>query len=723
MAATKNFILEIGVEELPAKLLAPISNHIKEALVTLIKDSGLSFKDVITAYTPRRLFFEITDLAAASSDTELEIKGPPANIALKDGKPTQAALGFATKNNADAATLYERDGYVYAKVLQRGVSTAELLTTNIARIIAEVPGERFMRTADGTLKFSRPVLWIVALLGSDLLKFSLEGLEASDISYGHRFLAPEAFKVKDSKQYRAELAKRSVILEASERKDLVRAKCAAIAKSLDAEIPIEEELLDEIVNLVEMPEPILCDFDKKFLEIPAQVLITVMAKHQRYFPLLKNGELMPYFVAVSNNPLSQARANIKSGNEKVITPRFKDAEFFVKEDAKLTLAQRSTKLEKINFQAGNMLQKSQRMVKITEYIINELKDVYANNPTISAGENLLDSKQVAAILEAALLAKSDLTTHLVFEFTELQGEIGGVYARKQGLSDITSNAIGEHYKPRFAGDELPATIGAKIISIADRLDTLVCFFAAGKVPKGSADPFALRRQANGLLEIVLHCHLILNLDKLIDFAVSLAETEFGEGRTFTKSRGSGDNKKTTETKEFDWAFARIELKEFLRQRLPYIFEIFHKDTVINKAIIEAGDPLVDLNRRHMMTHLMYKLKGHSDFFKVVEAISRIVNIGDRSIGTKVNESKFVTEQEKAAYSCFKHLDSLLKNPTLYEEPFGAEELVAAVDPVNKFFEAVHVNDPDMELKINRHALVNYGASLFEQVCAFKLLNV
>jgi len=722
MAVTKNFMLEIGVEELPAKLLAPITNHIKDSILNLLAESGIEHGDTNIAYTPRRLFIEIASLSAGSSDTELEIKGPPANIALKDGKPTQAALGFAAKNNTDSSKLFERDGYVYAKVLQRGVSSSELLETNLARIIAEVPGERFMRWADGSLKFSRPVLWIVALLGSDLLKINLEGLESSNISYGHRFLAPEAFKVKDAKQYISELAKRGIVLEASERKDLVRAKCAEIAKSLQAEIPIAEDLLDEIVNLVENPEPILCDFDPKFLEIPAQVLITVMAKHQRYFPVLRDGILMPYFVAVSNNPLKQARANIKAGNEKVIIPRFKDAEFFVQEDAKTTLQERLSKLEKINFQAGNMLQKSKRIEKIAAYLLEELKANYAGNPTKTNDENLAEAKQITAIKQAALLAKADLTTHLVFEFTELQGEIGGVYAAKQELGEIVAAAIGEHYKPRFAGDELPSNIGAKLISIADRLDTLVCFFAAGKTPKGSTDPFALRRQANGLLEIVLHSHLIINLNSLIDYAANLAEAEFGAGKTITKSRGSGENKKTTEQPEFDWNYARSELKEFLRQRLPSIFEIFHKDTVINKAILEAVDPLSDLNSRHMMTHLMYKLRDSSAYPSLVEAITRVMNIADRNAGTEVKQDKFSTHYESVLYQELANLDKMLSKPTLYDELFAAEELVKLAAPIKNFFDNVLVNDPDPEIKTNRHALVNYGASLFGRICAWGLLS-
>ncbi len=725
MSATCNFLLEIGVEELPARVLQPISEHIKTSLENLFISNSLSFSDFNIAYTPRRLFFEVKDLVAASSDKQLEIKGPPANVAFVDGKYTQAALGFAAKNGVKEADLYIDNAYVYARVSQQGVSTAALLEANIARIITETPGERFMRSADGSLKFSRPLRWIMALMVGakpEILKIELDGLGAGDISYGHRFLSPEAFRVTSAEQYRSELTKRGVILELAERKQLVRDKSIALAATLKAEVQIDESLLEEVINLVENPEPILCEFNEQFMKIPQQVLITVMAKHQRYFPLLRDGKLIPYFIAVSNNPLAAARANIKSGNEKVIIPRFKDAEFFVEEDSKTTLSQRLPKLEKINFQAGNMLQKAHRIQTITKYMLEELAPNYPTNPTRAEAENLNDKNQSKAILEAALLAKADLTSHLVFEFTELQGEIGGVYAAREGLDKVLACSIGEHYMPRFAGDNLPSSIGGKIISVADRLDTLVCFFAAGKIPKGSADPFALRRQANGLLEIVLHSHWIINLDKLVDYVVDLAAAEFGTGRLFSKSRGSGESKKTIEVPEFDWNLARTSVKEFLIQRLPFVFEISHKNTEINKAVLEAANPLVDLNRRHMMVHLMYNLRARPEFPSLVEAITRVVNIGDRSIGAKVSEGSLNNEHEQSVYACFKHLDVLLAKPTYYE-PLAEAEFLKAVEPVNKFFDNVLVNDKDDKVKINRHALVNYGASVFEQVCAFKLLSV
>ena len=260
-------------------------------------------------------------------------------------------------------------------------------------------------------------------------------------------------------------------------------KAHELAMSINADVDIDEDLLDEVIGLIEYPAPVLCSFPEQYLKIPEPVLITVMAAHQRYFPLYKKGtrELLPNFITVSNNPLEEAKANIQSGNEKVIVPRFKDAEFFVEEDAKLNLEQRLEKLEKINSQVGTMRQKVTRMQKIVSYLAEEIKDTYNDtNPAKKAGDDLNEAI-ISDVLEAALLCKSDLTTHLVFEFTELQGEIGGIYAEAEGRSETISAAIADHYKPRFAGDELPASIGSKLISVADKLDNLVQAFALGKI--------------------------------------------------------------------------------------------------------------------------------------------------------------------------------------------------------------------------------------------------
>lgn len=715
-----NFILELGVEELPARLLQPISNHIKSELEKTLQDAELGFKSIEVDYTPRRLFFEAKELVSKTNEKTEEIKGPPAKIAFDaNQKLTQAGLGFAKKNNLDPKEIYEKDSYLYGKVHIKGIETKELLESKLPEIIMNVPGERFMRTQTGDMKFSRPLQWIAAVIeaGSknETLSFSIEHLNSSNLSYGHRFLGPDSFEIKNSKQYIEQLRKQGVYLKAEERKEIIASKAKELAKSIKGVACIHEELLDEVTGLIENPTPILCDFDKKFLELPSCVAITVMESHQKYFPILKtegSDELLPYFITVSNNPLKEAHKNIKEGNEKVIVPRLKDAEFFCVEDNKIKLEERFDKLAKVNFQSGNMLQKSERIQEISKYLAYELSTTYDKNPAKLEGE-VLDKETRDQIAKAAHLCKTDLSTQMVFEFTELQGEIGAIYASKQGYSNVAAKAIGEHYKPRFADDETPSSIGGKIISIADKIDNLAILFGLGKIPKGSADPFALRRQANGLLEIVIHCHLITNLEKLVDFAIDTAKEQLGEGRMI-KKRGK-------EVREFDWDKAKGSIKEFLEQRLSFVFEELHQGKEINEAVLATGKPLQDLNKKHMMIHYMYELKEKSDFPQFAEAANRLMRIGDKSIGNNVDPKKFTQEEEKSLYENFKFLESLKLEQIINEVPVDPKQLLSTTKPINNFFDKVMVNDEDKQIKNNRHALVNYASSLLEEFADFTML--
>lgn len=735
----KNFILEIGVEELPAKLLAPISNHIKNELENLLKENELSFKTIDLEYTPRRLFFEVHELSEGTEAKDVEIKGPPAKVAIQDGKFSQAALGFAKKNNIAEKDLIEKDGYVYGKAHVPGLSTKGLLEQKLGGIISNTPGERFMRWGYSEIKFSRPLQWILSVLfddkGSEIVEFAIEvpeamqdgvtdhssKLKSSNKSSGHRFLSPEAFSVNNSKEYFAELAKRSVNLNINERKEAIMAKTQELAKSVGGTARINEDLLEEVLGLIETPFPVLCKFDESFLELPGCVSITAMEEHQRYFPILKEGELLPYFVTVSNNPLPDAQQNIKEGNEKVIIPRLKDAEFFFNEDNKIKLEERLDKLSQINFQSGTMRQKAERIQEISKYIAYELSTTYDLNPEKAEGEKL-DKSTREDIAKAALLAKTDLTSQMVFEFTELQGEIGGIYAAKQGYSQTIAKAIEEQYMPRFAGDKLPGNIGAKIISIADRIDNLVTIFALGKIPKGSSDPFALRRQANGLLEILIHCHLILNLDKLVDFAIDTAEAQLKQGKMIKKSKGKGENKKTFEVPELDWASARSNVKDFLKERMEFVFEFNHKNTTVNKAVLATGNSLADPNKKHMMIHFVSELGSEAGFDKFAEAANRIMKIGNKELGDIVDPNKFVNDSEKELFETLKKLDKLHHLKIVNDVPLSSEEVFVVTEPINSFFDNVMVNDENEDLKKNRHALVNQASSLLEEIADFTMIG-
>jgi glycyl-tRNA synthetase beta chain len=390
---------------------------------------------------------------------------------------------------------------------------------------------------------------------------------------------------------------------------------------------------------------------------------------------------------------------------------------------KISLEDRLNKLSKLNFLKGNMLDKSKRLSKISSFILKELDKHFHLNPHKGPLDRI-DPSTKALIETAALLCKTDLSTNLVFEFTELQGEIGGVYALKSGLDELIAHAIGDHYKPRFAGDELPTTIGGKIIAIADKLDNLVCSFALGKIPSGSADPFALRRQANGLLEIILHSHLVIDISSLVDHVCKLQEEEFGNGELITKIKGRGSDRQEVQVQELNWQGTSESVKDFLRQRLEFVFEIYHKHKDINKAVIANGDPLSDLNKRHMFVHTLYALKERPEEFKdLVSAVSRIINISKAasSAGLSIIPDLFETEQEKNLYETIQILDIADSQKVAYEPLLSPNQILQIIKPVNNFFDNVLVNAEKEEIRNNRKALVNYANSLLSELADFSLL--
>ncbi len=740
------FLFEIGAEELPAKQISAISNHIKDGMSKALTEAGITQGantaiTIETLYTPRRLFFYIDELALNAEDKESELKGPPEKAAkAADGSLTQAAIGFAKKNNLKEQDLYFKDGYLYAKQCIKGQTPKAVLETCIPEIIASTPGTRFMRWANNDLKFARPIQWIAALMispqGKEVLNIEIAGLKASSISYGHRFLGPEAFEIESKEQYINQLEKQGCYVDPAKRREKIVSEATALAKTVEGKLVLDEGLLDEVVQITENPTPILGSFDHKFLQIPDCVLKTVMIQHQRYIPLECNyvadaaigcseHKLLSHFIAISNNPKAEARANIKAGNEKVIVPRFKDAEFFVEEDRKLKLEERVAKLEKLNFLKGTMLQKSQRLVKIVNYLLNEIKDTYPQNPhkgTLS----VLNEEVAESILKATLLSKADLSTNLVFEFTELQGEIGGVYAKQERLDPVIVETISEQYKPKSADDEEPKSLGGKLLALADKLDNIVCAFALGNIPSGSADPFALRRQANGALGIVLHAHLIINVDALVDHIASLQQEEFGNGNIITKIRGRGNERQEVQVPELNWEGCSSKVKEFLESRLPFVLEIFHKDSALNKVAISRNKPLAELNKSHMMIHLLREVKERpAEFNEFVEAVTRIANIADKSevkpCRDKVNPKLFEGEQEKNFLQAIESLAILEKQNLEYHPILNAQAVLKVVKPINDFFNNVLVNAEDVAIKANRQALVAYAHSVFSEMGNLSLL--
>jgi glycyl-tRNA synthetase beta chain len=713
-----DFLFELGAEELPSGQIKNIADYFSSKLKESLDEAQIIFATTVVYYTPRRITILIRDINLEVQDKEVEIKGPPEKITrAPDGKFTPAALGFLKKNNGEEKDAFFKDNYLFIKQSIKGQNAQAVLEKSLPEILKNTPGVRFMRWANSEAKFARPPQWMCAILADKVLDFELENLRSSNKSYGHRFLGPEEFTVKDFDQYVKQLEKQGVTLDQGLRKEKIVREANALAKSIGAETIYDDALLDEISLITENPSPVLCDFDSRFLQIPECVLTTVMIQHQRYIPLKRDGKLIEQFITISNNPLEKARHNIKVGNEKVIVPRFKDAEFFVHEDNKISLDERFVKLDRLNFLKGSMQQKAKRLEKISEYIASELEKTLSGNPMIESKLELDDIKR------AALLAKADLSTNLVFEFTELQGEIGGIYAAKQGFNKNIQESISEHYLPRFAGDKHPQNIGGKIIAIADKVDNIVCSFALGKIPSGSADPFALRRQANGLLEIIIESRLIMDIEKLIKFTCELQEKDFGNGDSITKIKGRGEDRQEVQVSELTWQGTDKAVIDFIESRLEFVFEQRHKNKDINKSVLSKGSALKELNKRHMTIHFLASISAQAQFEKLVEGVNRLINIcKGKEISQEIKPELFETDYEKEFYEVSKKLNSCKDQNLNYDTVYNPELLFSAADAISKFFDNVLVNSEEEKIRLNRQALVAYANNTFKDLADFSLIK-
>jgi len=506
------FLLEVGTEELPADFVNSAMLEWQSRLTQTLAEQALT-PEVIEVYgTPRRLAALISGLPAQQPNREAEVKGPPAVAAFKDGKPTQAAVGFARKQGVELDALEVRNTdkgeFVFVVKKISGRPATEILTELIPQWIFGFEGKRFMRWGDGDLKFPRPIRWLVALLDDQVLSVELvngSGIIKSDrISQGHRILHPQPVIIPQASDYVQCLDAASVVVKPESRRTTIEHQVTVAAQNLGGHAPMYPDLWAEVTNLVEWPTAVIGQFDSEFLSLPPEVVTTVMVTHQRYFPVFQNtteGELIPYFITISNGDPSKSDL-IAAGNQRVIKARLADGQFFYKTDLAWPLESYLSQLEKVTFQdeLGSVRQKVARIEKIAAMIADQLN--------ISQAER-------TDILRAALLCKADLVTQMVYEFPELQGVMGSKYATASGESQAVATAIFEHYLPRGASDSLPQTLTGQVVGLADRLDTLVSIFGLGMLPTGSADPFALRRAANAVINITWDGDLKINLQHLL----------------------------------------------------------------------------------------------------------------------------------------------------------------------------------------------------------------
>lgn len=659
------YLLEVGTEELPYKFIPQAIDQLHNGFKTFLNDNKVKFGDIKVYATPRRLAVIIDGLEDKTADEEKIVKGPVKNVALDaDGNLTKAGEGFARKNNLTKEDLYVQDNYLYAKILVKGKSIADLLQENVPSIFMKLQGSHFMRWGYNDEKFSRPIKWIVSILDDKEVKIKIIDKESSIYSRGHRF-SEQKVLIDNPKNYLEIMRKVYVIADQDERKQIIVKKAEEVAQTVGAKPYYTDDLLDEVTFITEYPVPAICEFDPRYLDIPEEVTVTVMAVHQRYFALYKDGKLINKFITMTNY-IGNEFKNVQAGNVRVIKARLDDAVFFFNEDTKKPLVDYVEALKGVTFQKGmgTMFDKTQRLIKLSENIANDLKV-----PT-------------ADVMRTALLCKADLTTNLVFEFTELQGFIGSDYARVSKENDKVVQGIKEHYFPLNAESETAKGLEGQIVGIADKIDTVCAVFAAGKKPTGSSDPLGVRRAALGVIRTVLDSNLNINIDKYIKEALKLLPVQ----------RDCAE-----------------EVNEFFVQRMI----IFLGDK-FNKNVLEAcavKNPLLNVADYAKRVEIVEKLNAP----QLVENANRVIRILKDNRVDNIDEKYFVESAEKDLYAEVKKVAETEN----YEQYLT--ELQNLNPYVTKFFDDVLVMDKDENVKNNRLALLTLLKNKYDYLTDFSKL--
>jgi len=680
-----DFFLEIGTEEIPASYIQPALDAMATMMSKFLSDRRVAHGTIRTMATPRRLVWLIKDVTDKQEAQTVEITGPPRDVAFDEaGNPTQAALGFAKSQGVRPEELQvkqtSRGMYVVVSRHESGVSTVELLGGVLANLIADIPFPKSMRWGDLKVTFARPIHWIVALLGKEVVPFTYGNVTSGSTSYGHRFMSPGPFEITDINGYVEALRERFVIVDIEERRERIRQIVAACAKEKNGHIREDEDLLAEVVQLAEYPTAVCGSFDQHYLELPQEVLITAMRTHQRYFAVLDDaGKLMPYFVTV-NNTLTRDPQIVALGNEYVLRARLEDARFYYVEDQKVSLDHRVEELKEVVFHSklGTSYEKLERFKTLAEYMADQVAP---------------DDR--ATVSRAAYLCKADLVTGTVGEFPELQGIMGRAYAQLAKENEPVAEAIYEHYLPTHAGGQLPSGMAGSLVSISDKLDTLVGCFGVGQIPTGAADPFALRRQALGIIRIILEKDLSLSLSDLISKAIEGLDGKLTEP--------------ADQTHQAVLEFFKRRLQHFLiGQGLP--------QNVVEAVLAHHLDPLVETVAKIRTLETFKELEG---FEPLLGTVKRVVNILKEPVDVSVDPERFVNQAEKDLYR------DLIACEQDLEKPLAARDYDAVLNrlsqlkaPIDGFFDEVLVLDEDLALRQNRLALLTRIANLFQQMADF-----
>ncbi|MBT2754694.1 glycine--tRNA ligase subunit beta [Mesobacillus foraminis] len=682
----RDLLLEIGLEEMPARFINDSIRQLSDKVEAWLSSNKIMFQNIQVFSTPRRLALFISNLAERQEDIHEEAKGPAKKIALTDtGEWSKAAAGFSRGQGMKVDDIYfkEINGVEYAHVKKfiEGKNTAELLP-ELKNIIMGLSFPKNMRWADEELRYIRPIKWIVAMFGKDIIPFSITGVSTGKQTKGHRFLGGE-LEISAASNYEEEMLGQYVVADSEKRKRAIVSQLGEIEKENNWVIPVDEELLDEVNNLVEYPTALFGKFEDEFLNIPEEVLITSMKEHQRYFPVKsKEGDLLPYFVTVRNGDQLHIE-KVARGNEKVLRARLADAAFFYKEDQKLRIETALNKLKTVVYheEIGTVSDKAARVRKLANLVSDRL--------ALAA-----DAKQAAD--RAAEISKFDLVTQMVYEFPELQGIMGEKYALQKGESPAVAKAINEHYMPRNAEDGTAESDAGAVLAIAEKMDTIVSFFAIGVIPSGSQDPYALRRQATGIVQTLINKQWDLPLETLIGLSLNLVQE-------------AGIIKNTSED-------VYQQLLQFFGLRIKHLLQ----ERGIRYDIIDAviGSGLRNVPGLLEKADVLQKKKDEQGFKESMEALSRILNIASKNEARgDIRPELFENEQEKALYSryldCAKQEEAGLPAEEFYE-------LLVSLSPeINDYFDHTMVMADDQAVRENR---LNQMAGLADLVIKLAKVN-
>lgn len=686
----KDFLLEVGTEEIPSGYLEPAILELKDNFIRKAKELRLNFKDLKTFGTPRRIAIIVYGLEDRQERMVVETLGPPERTGFDEaGNPTKAAVGFARSQGVDVKELKiketERGRYLIAVKEIPGERTETILGILIPELIQSLHFPKSMRWGTNEFRFVRPIQWILALYGNKPVKCEIAGIRSGRQTYGHRFLSPNSIDIKEPSEYVNRLRVHFCLVDHEERKTFLLKQLQQISKKLKLKINYSDELLSTVINLVEYPVPIVCEIPEKFMTLPERVLSSILNEQQKFFTTTDlNGHITRKFVAVSNNK-PRTFSVLRTGYERVVSARLADADFFFKEDLKVSLQDRVGKLKQLIFfdKIGTYHDKVLRLKNIVKSIAEKYTPQIAEK-----------------VMRAAELCKADLVTHMVTEFPKLQGVMGMEYARKSGEDDEIAQAIYEHYLPLSAGGELPKTQTGAVLALADKIDNIVAGFILGYTPTGTADPFGYRRQALGIINILLNTEIDISISELCDLAIKELERAVS----------------------FDKAGVKKSIIEFFRVRYSNLLasENFQKE-FIDSVIGE-----VELNPAKMKEKLIILTESARDekFNSLLLAYKRIVNILGKHENIEIHREKLIEPAELELYNAFTGIKEDYYNAlSMRKYREALKKLYTLVEPINNFFDRVLVMSEDINLRNNRLGLLNNLKKMFFEYADFSQLPV